>query len=202
MSVAYSVDAFGTTTLGAAAPMSVAPATAPSYENWLKFLSSTVPTSVTTPIFRVEVATDAAADVAGEGVLPPLQALATRARTAINESPIERVRMFLLQRRYRTARPEIGTAPDRPRSPTSWRLSARIVSMRPRPSKPVEADDELADSIGARGLPWHAPSVRYVALGDSYTIGTSVAEVERWPNQLVAALAPDLTGDLALDSAR
>jgi len=39
--------------------------------------------------------------------------------------------------------------------------------------------------------------VRYVALGDSYTIGTSVAEVERWPNQLVAALAPDLTGDLA-----
>ncbi len=30
--------------------------------------------------------------------------------------------------------------------------------------------------------------LRYVALGDSYTIGTSVAEAERWPNQLVAAL--------------
>jgi acyl-CoA thioesterase-1 len=30
--------------------------------------------------------------------------------------------------------------------------------------------------------------VRYVALGDSYTIGTSVAETERWPNQLVARL--------------
>lgn len=28
--------------------------------------------------------------------------------------------------------------------------------------------------------------MRYVALGDSYTIGTSVREVERWPNQLVA----------------
>ena len=28
--------------------------------------------------------------------------------------------------------------------------------------------------------------LRYVALGDSYTIGTSVAEDERWPNQLVA----------------
>jgi lysophospholipase L1-like esterase len=28
-------------------------------------------------------------------------------------------------------------------------------------------------------------SVRYVALGDSYTIGTSVTEAERWPNQLV-----------------
>jgi lysophospholipase L1-like esterase len=31
--------------------------------------------------------------------------------------------------------------------------------------------------------------LRYVALGDSYTIGTSVAESERWPNQLVARLA-------------
>lgn len=28
--------------------------------------------------------------------------------------------------------------------------------------------------------------VRYVALGDSYSIGTSVAEDERWPDQLVA----------------
>lgn len=28
--------------------------------------------------------------------------------------------------------------------------------------------------------------VRYVALGDSYTIGTSVAPAERWPEQLVA----------------
>jgi acyl-CoA thioesterase I len=27
--------------------------------------------------------------------------------------------------------------------------------------------------------------LRYVALGDSYTIGTSIAEPERWPNQLV-----------------
>jgi len=31
--------------------------------------------------------------------------------------------------------------------------------------------------------------MRYVALGDSYTIGTSVAAVERLPNQLVARLA-------------
>jgi lysophospholipase L1-like esterase len=30
--------------------------------------------------------------------------------------------------------------------------------------------------------------VRYVALGDSYTIGTSVAEADRWPDQLVAAM--------------
>jgi lysophospholipase L1-like esterase len=31
-------------------------------------------------------------------------------------------------------------------------------------------------------------ALRYVALGDSYTIGTSVNEPERWPNQLVGAL--------------
>ena len=43
--------------------------------------------------------------------------------------------------------------------------------------------------------------MRYVALGDSYTIGTSVAEAERWPNQLVARLAaakPPLDRDLEL----
>jgi len=32
-------------------------------------------------------------------------------------------------------------------------------------------------------------ALRYVALGDSYTIGTSVAGSDRWPDQLVAALA-------------
>ena len=36
--------------------------------------------------------------------------------------------------------------------------------------------------------------MRYLALGDSYTIGESVAEHERWPNQLVALLRQrDLT---------
>ena len=33
-----------------------------------------------------------------------------------------------------------------------------------------------------------SPTVRYVALGDSYTIGTGVQETERWPNQLVDRL--------------
>ena len=33
-----------------------------------------------------------------------------------------------------------------------------------------------------------ASLLRYVALGDSYTIGTSVGEPDRWPNQLVARL--------------
>lgn len=31
-------------------------------------------------------------------------------------------------------------------------------------------------------------TLRYVALGDSYTIGTSVAAAERWPDRLVATL--------------
>ena len=39
--------------------------------------------------------------------------------------------------------------------------------------------------------------MRYVALGDSYTIGTSVTPAERWPDQLVAALGGD-TGPLEL----
>lgn len=34
-------------------------------------------------------------------------------------------------------------------------------------------------------------TLRYVALGDSYTIGTSVNEPERWPDQLVGALRSD-----------
>ena len=33
--------------------------------------------------------------------------------------------------------------------------------------------------------------MRYVALGDSYSIGTSVTTAERWPDQLVAALGGD-----------
>jgi len=39
--------------------------------------------------------------------------------------------------------------------------------------------------------PSDGPSLRYVALGDSYTIGTSVDEEARWPDQLVARLAAD-----------
>ena len=47
-------------------------------------------------------------------------------------------------------------------------------------------------------------SVRYVALGDSYTIGTAVLPAERWPDRLVAALAEGpvrlgLIANLAVD---
>lgn len=34
-------------------------------------------------------------------------------------------------------------------------------------------------------------TIRYVALGDSYTIGTSVEPAERWPDQLVESLGGD-----------
>jgi lysophospholipase L1-like esterase len=46
--------------------------------------------------------------------------------------------------------------------------------------------------------------MRWVALGDSYTIGTSVPEADRWPNVLVAALAagtPPIEMDLAANLA-
>ena len=42
---------------------------------------------------------------------------------------------------------------------------------------------EEADSLNAQ-----SNQVRYLALGDSYTIGESVPEAERWPNQLVDSL--------------
>ena len=42
--------------------------------------------------------------------------------------------------------------------------------------------------------------MRYVALGDSYTIGTSVDEAERWPNQLAARIGElDLVANLAVN---
>lgn len=38
--------------------------------------------------------------------------------------------------------------------------------------------------------------IRYVALGDSYTIGTSVSSAESWPSQLVARLRNSIELDL------
>jgi lysophospholipase L1-like esterase len=46
-------------------------------------------------------------------------------------------------------------------------------------------------SAGGGSIPGASPgeqALRFVALGDSYTIGTSVGAAERWPDQLVARL--------------
>jgi len=45
--------------------------------------------------------------------------------------------------------------------------------------------------VSAKPEPSPEAALRYVALGDSYTIGTSVGGVERFPDQLVAALGPE-----------
>jgi len=43
------------------------------------------------------------------------------------------------------------------------------------------------------------PDIRYLALGDSYTIGESVPENERWPNQLAGLLqADDLSTEVTI----
>lgn len=44
--------------------------------------------------------------------------------------------------------------------------------------------------------------MRYVALGDSYTIGTSVSEAERWPTQVAVRVAElNLVANLGVDGA-
>jgi len=50
------------------------------------------------------------------------------------------------------------------------------------------APEQAAPDQPTRNPHPDARSLRYVALGDSYTIGTGVEEHERWPNQLVAAV--------------
>jgi acyl-CoA thioesterase I len=52
----------------------------------------------------------------------------------------------------------------------------------------------------APSAPEEEAHLRYVALGDSYTIGTSVEDGERWPNQLVARMPElQLVGNLAVN---
>jgi len=46
----------------------------------------------------------------------------------------------------------------------------------------------LASASPSPGETPSPSALRYVALGDSYTIGTSVGESDRWPNQLIGRL--------------
>src|SRR3990172_2236722 len=77
----YSEASFGTVTGGSAAPIAFAPSFEPTKVNSLKFLSLTLPTSVTTPIFQG----------LGEGC--PVQATKMRA-PAISTASTVRMRML------------------------------------------------------------------------------------------------------------
>jgi acyl-CoA thioesterase-1 len=62
------------------------------------------------------------------------------------------------------------------------------------------ADVSPAPTVAPTVMPSDATQRRYVALGDSYTIGTSVTEAERWPDQLVAKVpALELVSNLGVN---
>jgi lysophospholipase L1-like esterase len=59
---------------------------------------------------------------------------------------------------------------------TTWGTTGSMTNVAPG-SEATAAPTGSSEATGSLAL-------RYVALGDSYTIGTSVGEAERWPNQL------------------
>jgi lysophospholipase L1-like esterase len=67
----------------------------------------------------------------------------------------------------------------------------------PRPSSaalPTGLVGPVAPTVGPEAL-------RYVALGDSFTFGDGVRQMDRWPNQLVRILRPELDLDLVANLA-
>jgi acyl-CoA thioesterase-1 len=64
-------------------------------------------------------------------------------------------------------------------------IIATIVLLRPH-STPTTSQAPASKTAPAR-----SSSIAYLPLGDSYTIGQSVGESDRWPNQLVARLGAD-----------
>ena len=67
----------------------------------------------------------------------------------------------------------------------------------PRPSSaalPTGLVGPVAPTVGPEAL-------RYVAIGDSFTFGDGVRQMDRWPNQLVRILRPALDLDLVANLA-
>ena len=62
----------------------------------------------------------------------------------------------------------------------------------PATDRTPERDSRRSSELPPGATPSAEPgALRYVALGDSYTIGTSVEPDERWPDQLVARMHED-----------
>ena len=80
----------------------------------------------------------------------------------------------------------------RPRSGAAWLIAGALAL--------TGCADRAGASPAVAASAQEDAALRYVALGDSYTIGTSVAEAERWPNQLAALVgALELVGNPAVN---
>jgi acyl-CoA thioesterase-1 len=67
-------------------------------------------------------------------------------------------------------------------------IIAGIILLRPHNAKSAI---QSATPATAKKSSDGASTISYLPLGDSYTIGQSVSESDRWPNQLIARLATD-----------
>ncbi len=67
---------------------------------------------------------------------------------------------------------------------------------------PTASFDALPTGLVGPVAPTTGPSaLRYVAIGDSYTFGDGVQQADRWPNQLLRILRPDLDLELTANLA-